>query len=194
MFGGGDDLDPKHKWNKKHQERISRHGNPLPNPRLMKLSSYISTGGNALDFACGLGPNSLYIAERGLHVKAVDISDIAIQYVKEQAEKRQLSIDPVVSDLTDWKNMNLMIQSFDLIIITYYLDRTIFPRLKSMTKKDGYLFMETYFVSPSSKGDAVSERFKLKPGELLSVFQDWQILFYEENEHEGRQTIFARNS
>jgi tellurite methyltransferase len=50
--------------------------------------------------------------------------------------------------------------------------------------------METFYLSPKNENQGVSNHYKLQPGELLADFSDWKVLFYEENEQEGRQTIF----
>ncbi|MCT8138052.1 methyltransferase domain-containing protein [Anaerobacillus sp. CMMVII] len=186
-------MDPRNKWNSKYKNRLNDFEQKAPNVRLTAQSNYLQ-GGTALDLACGLGVNSLWLATLGYQVQAVDISDVAINYVKEQAEKEQLFVEAKLCDLSDWHNLNVKENSLDLIVITYYLDRTIFPYLKSSIKEDGYLFMETFYMSPQKDRQTVSDQFKLRSKELLSEFGDWQVLFYEEHEQEGRQTIFVRKS
>ncbi len=70
----------------------------------------------------------------------------------------------------------------------------MFPFVKSIIKKNGLFFMETFFRSPKNKDQSVSNQYKLDPHELLTEFADWHILYYEENELEGRQTIFCRKN
>lgn len=184
-------LDPKSKWNRKHESRIIHHEQPTPNARLKDVSAYLK-GGVALDLACGLGANSLFLAQLGYQVQAFDISTVAVDYVKEQAEKRRLPVRPCQCDLTECGNLHIKEHTFDLVVITYYLDRLLFPLVKSIIKENGYFFMETYFMSPYNERRGVSDQYKLQPKELLTVFGDWQVLYYEENEQEGRQTIFVR--
>ncbi len=183
-------LDAKSKWDEKYLERLEDQSKPIANGRLQGLSRYL-TGGKALDFACGLGANSLFLAERGYEVEAFDISDVAIEHVREQALAEGLSVLSQMIDLTDLENIHVSDEAYDLVIITYYLDRSLFPLVKAAIKDQGYFFMETFYKSPIGEG-RVSDHFKLQPGELLTEFADWQVLFYEENELEGRQTIFAR--
>ncbi|WNF35056.1 class I SAM-dependent methyltransferase [Bacillaceae bacterium IKA-2] len=185
-------MDPKSKWNGKHNDRLNSIEQPTPNARLKGQLQHL-TGGSALDFACGLGANSLFLAEIGYEVQALDISDVAIQHIKEEAKKQKLPVHACVGDLTDWSNLNLQKSSFDLVVITYYLDRLTFPFVKSIIKEDGYLFMETFYLSPRNETKGVSDQYKLRSSELLSVFGDWQVLYYEENVQEGRQTVFVRN-
>lgn len=184
-------MNSKLKWDSKHMERIKQLEEPAPNPRLIKLASYLS-GGNALDLACGLGGNSLFLAQKDYKVQAIDISEVAITYIQEQAAKKALSIDARMADLTVLDHFSWDNQSFDMIVVTNYLDRKLYPYLKKILKKSGYFFMETYYQSPDAENQEISTQYKLMPKELLNEFGDWQILYYEENEHAGRQTIFCR--
>ncbi|MGJ7922642.1 class I SAM-dependent methyltransferase [Neobacillus sp. LXY-4] len=183
-------MNPKTKWNSKHKERINNAEEPAPNERLMKLSSYLN-GGLALDLACGLGGNSVFLARLNYEVEAIDISEVAIQYIAEQAAIHKLEMDAHMYDLTEMNHLKLHHSSYNLVVITYYLDRSLFPLVKSIIKENGYFFMETFYLSPYNKNEGVSNQYKLYSNELLTEFADWKILYYEENEQDGRQTIFC---
>ena len=184
-------MNTRNKWNEKHMERISLLKDPAPNPRLKNLSAYLS-GGNALDLACGLGGNSFFLARMNYQVQAIDISDVAINSIQEQASKYNLKIHPQVIDLTELTNLNWENSPFSLVIISYYLDRSLFPIVKSIIKEDGYLFMETFYQSPLDENQGVSNQYKLHPKELLTEFADWTVLYFEENDQEGWQSIFCQ--
>ena len=184
-------MNSRTKWNTKYKERLNQLEVPEPNPRLKSLSAYLN-GGTALDLACGLGGNSLFLARMNYKVQAIDISDVAINYIQKQAAKDHLKIEPRVSDLTQINNLQLQEQSFNLVVFSYYLDRSLFPFVKRIIKEDGYFFMETFYQSPLTENQGVSKQYKLQPKELLAEFGDWNVLFFEENEQEGRQTIFCQ--
>lgn len=184
-------MNTRMKWNTKHKDRLDQLKEPQPNPRLKDLSTYLN-GGTALDLACGLGGNSLFLARMNYQVEAIDISDVAITYIQEQAEKNQLNIQPRVGDITELTNLHWQDSTFNLIVISYYLDRSLFPVVKSLIKEDGYLFMETFYQSPQNENQGISNQYKLQPKELLAEFGDWTVLFFEENEQEGWQTIFCQ--
>jgi tellurite methyltransferase len=186
-------LNSRDKWNLKYQQKIDQDVEPKPNDRLMSVSSYLQ-GGLALDVACGLGGNSLYLAKKGYQVHAYDIADKAINFLKIQAEKDQLPIIAHLSDLSKGEGLEKADGPFELIVMTYYLERSLFPLLKSLVKKNGYFFMETYYMSLTAPDEGISERFKLKSQELLKEFAGWEILYYEEHVQESRQTLFCRNS
>lgn len=192
LFWGFTMTDSKTKWNRKYGERLMNGEESLVNERLKKFEQYFPDGGMALDFACGLGQNSIYLAEQGFHVQSFDISDVAIQNLRAEASKKQLHVEAKVSDLTEWSNLSLSKDSFNLVVITYYLDREIIPKLKQVLDKSGLFFLETFYQSNKCHSDGVSDRYKLQSQELLVEFKDWQILFFEENEEEGRQTILCR--
>lgn len=184
-------MNPRTKWNRKHNERMNHLEEPAPNAKLRNLSPYL-TGGLALDLACGLGGNSLFLSRLNYQVQAIDISDVAVNYIQELADKQKLTINARLADLTDIPKLHLKKSSFNLVLITYYLDRSIFPFVKSIIKENGYFFMETFYMSPQNENQGVSNQYKLQPGELLAEFGDWKVLFFEENEQEGRQTIFCQ--
>lgn len=181
-------MDSKTKWNAKYQQKLEQLEKLEPNPRLKKIS-YLLKGGTALDLACGLGENSVFLARLNYQVQAIDISEVAIQFVRKQAEFENLSIEPVVRNLSDWEGSN---QAYDLVVITYYLDRTLLSKVKNLIKEKGYIFMETFYQVPNRVNTGISVQYKLQPKELLEVFKDWNVLFFEENEEEGRQMIFCQ--
>jgi ubiquinone/menaquinone biosynthesis C-methylase UbiE len=53
--------------------------------------------GKALDLCCGAGTNPIYMAKKGFNVAALDISDKAVEYAKEQAFRVNVSINFLVA-------------------------------------------------------------------------------------------------
>lgn len=182
-------MDTQDKWNRKYMDKLTSQASPEPNIRLLQMASYLN-GGTAIDLASGLGGNSLFLAELGYDMTAIDISDIAIKYVQEQAAKRGLNITTKVADLTK-ERTDLTTPKYDLAVMTYYLERSLFPLVKQVIKDDGYLFFETFYKQKAGN-EHISNQFKLESNELLKEFREWKILFFEENEQEGRQTIFCK--
>jgi len=54
--------------------------------------------GKALDLCCGAGTNPIYLAKKGFNVAALDISDKAVEYAKEQAFRANVSINFLVAN------------------------------------------------------------------------------------------------
>jgi len=65
-------------------------------------------------------------------------------------------------------------ESFDVIVVSRFLDRSICPAISRALKPDGVLFYQT-FVHGLSNPD-----FLLAPNELLSLFSELHILEYHE--------------
>ncbi|RKD25013.1 hypothetical protein BEP19_04075 [Ammoniphilus oxalaticus] len=183
-------MERKDRWNQKYTDQLQRESELTPTPRLEKQSDYLR-GGTALDLACGLGKNSLFLARQNYEVQAIDISEVAIDFLKEQASKENLPITAAVADITNLDELHSL-QPVDLIVITKYLDRALFPIVKTLIKKGGYFFMETFYQSDEEKNEKIPSQFKLETQELLNEFAGWKILFYEEDERSGIQTIFCQ--
>ncbi|WP_214911611.1 methyltransferase domain-containing protein [Bacillus sp. ISL-55] len=171
-------------------DKLTNQTSPEPNKRLLEMATYLN-GGTAIDFASGLGGNSFFLAELGYDMTAIDISDIAIMYVQEQAANRDLNITTKVADLTK-ERTDLTTRKYDLAVMTYYLERSLFPLVKQVIKDDGYLFFETFYKQKAAGNEHISNQYKLESNELLKEFSEWKILFFEENEQEGRQSIFCQ--
>jgi tellurite methyltransferase len=187
----GERMNSREKWDNKHEERLNQFKEPVPNERLKNLASYLK-GEAAIDLASGLGGNSLFLAGMGYEVQAFDLSETAVKYVREQAGRLGLKVDVFVKDLTEFDSLPFKEASFDLAVITYYLDRSLLAFVKGIIKEKGFFFMETYYSSPKAEIHKVSSQFRLESNELLREFQPWKILYFEENENEGRQTIFCQ--
>ncbi|MBT2684938.1 methyltransferase domain-containing protein [Bacillus sp. ISL-37] len=183
-------MDAQDKWNRKYMDKLTNQTSPEPNKRLLEMATYLN-GGTAIDFASGLGGNSFFLAELGYDMTAIDISDIAIMYVQEQAANRDLNITTKVADLTK-ERTDLTTRKYDLAVMTYYLERSLFPLVKQVIKDDGYLFFETFYKQKAAGNEHISNQYKLESNELLKEFSEWKILFFEENEQEGRQSIFCQ--
>ena len=75
------------------------------------------TAGRALDLAAGEGRNSVWLAERGWQVAAVDFSRVGLEKGRKLAASRDVTgIDWVVADLRDYRPAA---SAFDLVLIAY---------------------------------------------------------------------------
>jgi 2-polyprenyl-3-methyl-5-hydroxy-6-metoxy-1,4-benzoquinol methylase len=135
--------------------------------------------GLALDFACGLGANALFLAECGLSVSAWDRSSVAIQRVQAAASERGLSIAASVRDVVLEPPAAA---SFDVIVVAHFLDRALFPALLTALRPGGLLFYQT-FTAERIAGLATPSNpdFVLAPNELLHLCAPLRILAYRED-------------
>jgi SAM-dependent methyltransferase len=59
---------------------------PAPKPLVLELAAVLPRAGRALDIACGEGQLAAWLAHRGLEVTAVDISPVALDKLRAQAD------------------------------------------------------------------------------------------------------------
>lgn len=58
-----------------------------------KLLPHIHPGARICDAGCGLGYGSLFLAEAGFHVTAIDRDEAAVAHLRREAERRGLCLD-----------------------------------------------------------------------------------------------------
>lgn len=121
----------------------------------------------ALDLACGRAGNGQFLAARGFQVSAWDISDNVVEEIL--ARKPSLLHEVLVRDVSAEPPEA---DSFDIIVVTRFLDRALCPAIVQALKPRGLLFYQT-FVHGLSNRD-----YLLEPNELLSLFADLHILEY----------------
>jgi 2-polyprenyl-3-methyl-5-hydroxy-6-metoxy-1,4-benzoquinol methylase len=72
--------------------------------------------GRALDLAAGEGRNSVWLANLGWSVTAVDWSEVALDKGRQRAEHAGVAVTWRCEDLTRWRSTG---RDFDLVIIVY---------------------------------------------------------------------------
>lgn len=80
------DQDPKDFWEAHYGER-ERIWSGRVNAQLAAVVGDLAPG-TALDLGCGEGGDAVWLAERGWHVKAIDIAETALQRAAELADER----------------------------------------------------------------------------------------------------------
>ncbi|MBS0264349.1 MAG: class I SAM-dependent methyltransferase [Planctomycetes bacterium] len=136
--------------------------------------------GRALEFACGLGHNAIWLAQQGWQVDAVDISPTGLQHAAELAGRVGASVQWIAADLMD---SNPAPASYDLALVFRFLDRDRLPGLiESALRTGGLLYYETFTVAhlqrPASR--MKNPDFALQPGELPRLFPHCEPVSYAE--------------
>src|ERR1035437_5071104 len=70
-----------------------------PNRFLAHRAALLQDGQTALSIADGEGRNSVWLAEQGLQVSAVEISPVAIEKARRLAAGRKVDVDFVLADM-----------------------------------------------------------------------------------------------
>ena len=149
--------------------------------------------GYILDLACGKGRHSIFLSNLGYNVVAADIDQDKLNYFNGKLIQKR------VIDVENINNWPLEKKKFNAIIVTNFLNRTIFPLIISSIKKGGYLIYETFSEGHQKIGSPTNPKYILKPRELMQLSAKMQLLSYENvyihnpSNHLIQQRIFAKN-
>ena len=132
-----------------------------------------------LDLGCGHGKNSIYLAEKGFKVTAIDVSYYSIK------EARKLS-NLVEWKVRDMKKIKCDKDKYDLVILTGSLHclstideiRSVMDNVKSSTKIGGYNVISVF---NNGVQDLSGHSLKFKPlllghDEYVDLYKDWKII------------------
>ncbi len=133
--------------------------------------------GVALDLACGRGGNALFLARRGLEVHAWDISKAAIDGLGHQAKSEGLEIKTCECDVNESPPSPNM---FDVICVSFYLERAITTQIMEALKPQGLLFYQTFTHERVTEDGPSNPSYRLGPNELLELFASLYVLAYQE--------------
>ncbi|MCX7838463.1 MAG: methyltransferase domain-containing protein [Anaerolineae bacterium] len=82
-------------------------------PEVVAYIESTSARGRALDLGCGTGTNSIFLAQHGFEVVAVDFSRKAIARARDKARRARVAIDFYVADVT---RLDFLNTSFDFLL------------------------------------------------------------------------------
>ncbi len=148
-----------------------------PSRVLEENAHLLPKSGRALDLACGLGGNALLLAKRGLNTSAWDISGVVIAKLQVYAEELDLRLTAQVRDVESWPPAG---NSFDVIVVSRFLERSLVPCLIQALRPNGLIFYQTFTQDAVHNTGPLSPLYRLKPNELLVMFKPLRILVYHE--------------
>ena len=158
-----------------------------PNEFLASHADLIQPGMRALAVADGEGRNSVWLAEHGAQVHALDVSLIALEKARALAQARGVTIRFEEADLLTWHWPEA---EYDLVIAIFIQFASAAQRepiiagIRHALKPDGVLILQGYtpkqieFATggPSSAENMYTESL------LREWFGDWQIRHLREHE------------
>jgi len=149
----------------------------VPSP-LLKESLPFLPKGKVLDIAMGEGRNSLFLASKGFEVDGFEKDPRAIDACQHLALKKNLRVKTQQVDL---ETATLPSNRYEVVICFFYLQRSLFPQMKSALKKGGVVVYETFLIDQHIRhGTPKHKEYCFEPNELLDLFEDFRILFYRE--------------
>ena len=175
----------RQRWDRKYAAGEGpAHFEPKP---FLTEHRHLLTGGRALDVGCGFGGNALYMASLAYQVDAVDVSGVALAQAAAEAKRRDLPVQFVQADLSSWW---MRPAHYDLIILFYYLNREIMPRVAAGLRPGGLLFQANRNRRFLKTRPSFSPDYLLEPGELrhLALDAGLKVLYYGDGPHEEGHT------
>jgi SAM-dependent methyltransferase len=152
-------------------------GTPEPARVLAENAHLLPPTGAALDLACGLGGNALFLARRGLETQAVDISAEAIARLDTVAKQLNLAVRAEVRDAV---SRPPAADAFDVIVVSRFLDRSLAGPLVAALRPGGLLYYQTFTREKATPGGPSNPDFLLAPNELLVLFAGLRLVVYRE--------------
>lgn len=152
-----------------------------------------------LDYGCGLGRHSVYFAKQDFNVTSFDLSEHAINYLKNWSKKEKLNINLKITDMI---KLPFKTNSFDCIFAYHVISHTdsksikkIIAEINRVLKPNGEIFLslcskDTWSFKDSGypkidentiiKTDEGSEKgiphFYVNLEETIELFKDFNIL------------------
>lgn len=166
------------------------------------LAEWVSqlTRGRALDVACGAGRNSLYLAENGWRVDALDISPVGLERARQNAAAQGVEVRWIQADLEDDPGAVLPTGPYDLIVLARYVNPAVYRPLVERLTCDGILLCEQHIVSSDDVIGPKNPAYRLRHNELLrsvagEAEPDLRVLYYREGivtDPDGRNAALAQ--
>jgi tellurite methyltransferase len=178
----------KDKWDKHYSACSSNY--PEAAEVLLQNQHLLPNEGTALDLACGRGANALCLAENGLTVSAWDISPAALEQLTNQAKNKNLNIELETRDVSIQTPDD---NSFDIIVVSRFLDRKLIGPIKNAINKNGLIFYQTFIKDKANESGPNNPDYLLDSNELLKMFNDWKIIVYREEGIIGNTGAGFRN-
>ena len=168
--------------------------NKSPSANKKPLAGEESSAGKepltALDLACGRAGNAQFLANLGFEVDVVDISPVLLQGLQHFVTQQNLNIECIEHDI---ESDGILNKKYDVIVVSYFLNREFFPQIKASLKPNGLLLYQTWSQLRVDEAGPNNPNFRLAPSELLELCSGLKVILYRENGLEGDLSKGLRN-
>jgi SAM-dependent methyltransferase len=148
------------------------HGTGAASDWVTRWAAACPARGRALDLACGGGRHLRWLAAQGWTVTGVDRDAQALASLQGLGELIQADLEGAAWPLAG--------RQFELVVVTHYLWRALWPDLLGALAPGGLLIYETFASGQQTVGRPSRPEFLLQPGELLQACAGLRVLAYED--------------
>ncbi|MDA1016827.1 MAG: class I SAM-dependent methyltransferase [Planctomycetota bacterium] len=134
----------------------------------------------AVEFACGLGANSIWLAQHGWDITAMDVSAVGLERAKQTAHQVGAEVNWIAADVEE---VSLANQQFELAVVFRFLDRERLPQLiDSVIRPGGWLIYETFSTAQLERTDSHIHNadFTLREDELPLLYPQFDVLSHKQ--------------
>jgi SAM-dependent methyltransferase len=166
-----------------------------PHPLAARVFGSLVAGpptGPVADLACGASGTALLAAAGGRQVTAVDVSEVALGMLAEEARRRGLDhlITLVHADLATWRPRP---RSFAFVLCTGFWDLAVFPAAAAAVAPGGLLGWEALTTQARRSHPSLDPAWCLGPGEPASLLPaDFTLLDQSDVRGRERRQMLAR--
>jgi SAM-dependent methyltransferase len=169
----------REKWEELYASR-ARADRP-PSSWVLRTVARLPNELPVVDVAGGIGRHAVPLARLGRRVILVDIASQAVATVR--------AVEPLIDGVVaDAANLPLAPGRFGVVLVTNFLDRTIFADLLHLLAPGGFLVYETYttehldLVNRGVARGPTSTDYLLRRGELRELAAPLAVIEYREGE------------
>jgi SAM-dependent methyltransferase len=181
-------IEDGHRWNARYEGHPVAEPSPPDALTMAGLIDVVGTSGRALDVACGTGGQTVWLAQRGFNVVAIDASEAAVDLTTTAAAAGGVAdrVDAEVVDLD--AGMPSGLGNFDVIVCQRFRGIALYDAFVNRLTAGGLAVVTVL----SETGAASPGPFHAPSGELLRAFtrSDTEILFHTESD--GQESLILR--
>ncbi len=178
-------------WDSRYKGAEYAYGTE-PNDYLVSQMGLIPKGGRVLCLADGEGRNSVFLAEQGFQVTAVELSHEGIEKAKRLAEQRGVTVTFIEADVN---SVEIKMAAWDGIVSIFLhlprkLRQVLHQRIVSGLAPGGVYIYEAYTIDQLGKGTGGPKEPQVlaAPNEILDDFPQGRVHHFFVGErpiHEG---------
>ncbi|KXT75765.1 SAM-dependent methyltransferase TehB [Streptococcus sp. DD12] len=140
--------------------------------------------GKVLDLGAGSGRNSLYLAQQGHQVTALDRNPQGLALIDDIAEQEQLDVTTGLYDINQAKltdDYNVIISTVVLMFLQAERIPDVITDMQNHTLPGGYNLIVCAMSTDAYPCNLPFFGFTFSEGELADYYKDWEVITYNEN-------------